>query len=45
MYSLLPMAFFPKEGFGQRGFNEAPQVIKSYNSRPKIHTWLTERRL
>jgi len=29
------MTFFPKEGFNRKGFNEAPQVIKSYNSRLK----------
>jgi len=52
VYSFLPMTFFPKQGFGRGGFNEAPQVIKSYSSHLKkklmfqeIHTWSTERRL
>jgi len=52
---LFPMAFFPKEGFGQGGFNKAPQAIKSYIShshsmcnRPKDgsslrYSWLTMR--
>jgi len=31
VYSFLPMTFVPKEGFGQGGLNEAPQVIESYD--------------
>ena len=34
VYYFLPMAFFSKEGFGQRGFNEALQVIKNYDFCP-----------
>jgi len=28
VYSFLPMAFFPKEGFGQGDFNKAPHAIR-----------------